>query len=137
MRRQGCLLRLLDRRGRLAELGLRWPGRGPLIALLLGMGMAVLAVALASATGGFAVTGWAWEKESPADVLLVDLAGFAPLLLFMVLSDELIFRGYIRWAFADVGRIAPLASAVLYGLYRVVAWRLLGDTGAQDTRTLG
>jgi len=129
-------MRLLDRRGSLAELGLRWPGRSPLLALLLGMGMAALAVALAAAVGGFVVTGWAWEKESLADVLLVDLAGFAPLLLFMVMTDELIFRGYIRWAFADAERIALLASAVLYGLYRVIAWRLLSDTGAQGAGTL-
>jgi membrane protease YdiL (CAAX protease family) len=91
---------------------------------------------LASATGGVVVTGWAWEKESLADALLVDLVGFAPLLLFMVLTDELIFRGYVRWAFADVERMAPFASAVLYGLYRVVAWRLWSDTGFQDGGTL-
>ena len=129
-------IRLLDRRGSLAELGLRWPGRSPLLALLLGMGMAALTVAVAAAVGGFTVMGWAWEKESLADVLLVDLIGFTPLLLFMVLTDELIFRGYIRWAFTDAERIAPLASAVLYGLYRVVAWRLMSDTGAQDAGTL-
>jgi membrane protease YdiL (CAAX protease family) len=129
-------MRLLDRRGSLAELGLRWPGRSPLLALLLGMGMAALTVAVAAAVGGFTVMGWAWEKESLADVLLVDLIGFTPLLLFMVLTDELIFRGYIRWAFADAERIAPLASAVLYGLYRVVAWRLMSDTGMQDAGTL-
>jgi CAAX protease family protein len=129
-------MRLLDRRGSLAELGLRWPGRNPLLALSLGMGMAALAVALAAAVGGFAVTGWAWTQESLADVLVVDLVGFTSLLLFMVLPDELIFRGYIRWAFADVGRIGPIAPVVLYGLYRVVAWRLLSDTGAQDAGTL-
>jgi membrane protease YdiL (CAAX protease family) len=129
-------MRLLDRRGSLAELGLRWPGRSPLLALLLGMGMAALTVAVAAAVGGFVVSGWAWEKESLADVLLVDLVGFAPLLLFMVMTDELIFRGYIRWAFADAERIAPFASAVLYGLYRVVAWRLMSDTGMQDASTL-
>jgi len=129
-------MRLLDQRGSLAELGLRWPGRSSLLALLLGMGMAALAVALAAAAGGFAVTGWAWEKESLADVLLVDLVGFTLLLLFMVMTDELIFRGYIRWAFADADRIVPLASAALYGLYRVVAWRLMSDTGMQDAGTL-
>ncbi len=129
-------MRLLDRRGSLAELGLRWPGLSPLLALLLGMGMAALAVALTAAMGGFTVTGWAWETESLADVLLVDLVGFTPLLLFMVLTDELIFRGYIRWAFADAERIALLAPAALYGLYRVVAWRLLSDTGTQSAGTL-
>jgi membrane protease YdiL (CAAX protease family) len=135
----GIWMRWLDQRGRLAELGLGWPGRSPLMAFLLGVAMALLAVGLAAAMGKFAVTGWAWQKESLADVLLVDLAGLAPLLLFMVLTDELIFRGYIRWTFtrtASTGGIAPIASAVLYGLYRVVAWRLLGDTGVQDARTL-
>jgi membrane protease YdiL (CAAX protease family) len=132
-------MRWFDRRGQLAELGLQWPGRSPLMAFLLGVAMALLAVGLAAATGRFVVTGWAWQKESLADVLLVDLAGLAPLLLFMVLSDELIFRGYIRWTFtrtARTGGIAPIASAVFYGLYRVVAWRLLSDTGVQDARTL-
>ena len=129
-------MRLLDRHGSLAELGLQWPGRSAPLSLLLGMGMAVLAAGLAAALGRFGVTGWAWEAESLADVLLVDLPGFAPLLLFMVLTDELVFRGYIRWEFADMERIAPIASAVLYGVYRVVTWRLWSDTGVQDVQTL-
>jgi len=132
-------MRWLDQRGRLAELGMRWPGRSPLKAFLLGIGMAALAIGLAAAAGKLVVTGWAWQRESLVDVLLVDVGGFAPLLLFMVLADELIFRGYIRWAFTDTARtrdIAPIASAVLYGLYRIVAWRLLSDTGAQDSGTL-
>ena len=132
-------MRWLDRRGSLAELGLQWPGRSPFLAFLLGAAMATLAAGLAAATGKFAVTGWAWQKESLADVLLVDLAGLAPLLLFMALTDELIFRGYIRWAFtrtAPTGFVPPVATAILYGVYRVVAWRLLSDTGAQEAGTL-
>ena len=132
-------MRWLDRRGRLAELGMRWPGRSPLLAFLLGVGMAALTTGLAAAASKLVVTGWAWQSESLVDVLLVDLGGLAPLFLFMVLADELIFRGYIRWAFtgtARTGNIAPIASAVLYGLYRIVAWRMLGDTGAQATGTL-
>jgi len=129
-------MRLLDRRGSLAELGLRWPGRSAPLSLLLGMGMAVLAAGLAAAMSRFGVTGWAWKAESLADVLWVDLPGFVPLILFMVLTDELIFRGYIRWEFAGMERIAPLVSAVLYGVYRVVAWRLWSDAGVQDVRTL-
>lgn len=132
-------MRWLDRRGRLAELGMHWPGRSPLMSFLLGMGMAALATGLAAATSKLVVTGWAWQSESLADVLLVDLCGLAPLFLFMILADELMFRGYIRWAFTGAGRtggIAPVASAVLYGLYRIVAWRLLSDTGAQAAGTL-
>lgn len=127
-------MRFLDKRGTVREFGWRWKGSRTGVAFVAGLGMSALALGVYALLGRLALLGFAWQTESLWDVLVIDVLGFVPLLLLMVVTEELMFRGYIRWVFPESS--AALGSAVFYGIYRVVAWRFFGDTRAQGLDTL-
>jgi len=118
-------LRHLDRRGSFRDLGFAW-SRGMRPALLAGIagGAGVIAAVFlaANALGLVRVTDLMWRREGWADVGH-DLLSTALFLGSLVIAEEMVFRGYIR--FTLTGALSPrgvwLASAGLFALSRVVA----------------
>lgn len=116
-------LRWLDRRGTFKDLG--WVGsKSAATRSLIGAGAAsILIVALViamSALGSMRVTDGLWLREDWSD-MLSDFAGGLVLLISMVLTEELVFRGYVRYTLTNAlgARGAIIASAILFALFRI------------------
>jgi uncharacterized protein len=118
-------LRWLDRRGSFRDLGFARPRRA--IPTLLGgiaggTGLMVGVFLSANALGLVRVTGLMWQREGWVDVGL-DFLSSALFLGSLVIAEELVFRGYIR--FTLTGALSPrgvwITSAGLFALYRAFA----------------
>lgn len=117
--------RWLDRRGTLADLGLARPvGRSRWIvsAAIVSAALAGLVVTAEYTAGRIAVQPSHWVAESWGDVVL-DLIGYAVVLVSMVVGEELIFRGYLRWTLnARFSSPAALVlSAIFFAAFRAFA----------------
>ena len=129
-------LRWLDRRGSFHDLGFAWPDRAMpmlLAAIAGGAGLIVGVFVAANALGLVRVTGLMWQREGWVDVGL-DFLSSALFLGSLVIAEELVFRGYIR--FTLTGTLSPrsvwIASAGLFALYRAfAAWTV--RLGARET----
>lgn len=115
----------LDRRGRLADVGLVPPGKNSgwiAWAAICSAALAGLVVAAEYASGQIAVQPAHWVTEGWGDVVL-DLFGYAVVLASTVVGEELIFRGYVRWTltFRFSTPAALVLSAVFFAAFRAFA----------------
>ncbi len=119
----------LDRRGSFRDLGFARPMRAMPLLLAGIAGGAALMIGIflsARALGLLRVTGLMWQREGWTDVGL-DFLSTALFLGSLVIAEELVFRGYIR--FTLTGALSPrgvwLATAALFALYRAFgAWTI-------------
>jgi len=118
------MIRRFDRRGSFSEIGIR-SGKGTWRAVILSLAAAMALVVLiflaARAAGAVRLVETASEEHLWSDTL-IDLLGYVVLLAAIAVTEELVFRGYLRFTLAQAfsPKAVLLISALLFAIWRVV-----------------
>lgn len=118
-------LRYLDKQGSFREIGsvlTKKTIRDFFRSLAATSAIVVVIFLVSKSMGLFSISEFAWQLKSSKD-LVVDIMGYALLLGSVVIAEELVFRGYIRYTLT--GALNPhralIVSAVIFALYTVFA----------------